>query len=185
MKSPISGPLEWFSKSFTSTSNANKPLPPMTEKTGPNDSRGDFRLVDIHYHDLPIRGPVTGGFLSSDESQLRPESLEALLERFGRPLLWTKVKGESMAGADICPGDLLIFTNKITPRPGHIVGVLVEGYEPLVKRLKKGGVLVSEYRDRKVREKITDDAQIFGVLVHQVRCWVTRYPDFDPTTDRM
>jgi DNA polymerase V len=49
-----------------------------------------------------------------------------------------RVDGDSMRGAGITSGDLLVVDRSIEPRPGHVVVAAVDG-ELTVKRLKRLG----------------------------------------------
>lgn len=49
-----------------------------------------------------------------------------------------RVQGESMRGAGIASGDLLVVDRSVTPLPGHVVVAAVDG-DLTVKRLKRAG----------------------------------------------
>jgi DNA polymerase V len=83
-----------------------------------------------------------------------------------------RAKGDSMQGAGIFDGDLLVVDRAVKPRPGHIV-VAVVNEEFFVKRLKKHGSelrLASEaegYGDIEPSEG--DVVRIWGVVRAAVR----------------
>jgi DNA polymerase V len=87
---------------------------------------------------------------------------------------FVRVSGESMLGAGIHPGDLLVVDRSMVARDGKIVIAVVNG-ELLVKRLKLEGTqpyLVAEHPDYP-KLKITEamEFQIWGVVtsvIHQV-----------------
>lgn len=78
------------------------------------------------------------------------------------------VQGESMQGAEIFDGDVLVVDRSIRPRHGHIVVAFVNG-ERLVKRLyRKAGrvALVAEhpaYPPLEIREGM--ELEVWGVVV--------------------
>jgi DNA polymerase V len=78
------------------------------------------------------------------------------------------VEGDSMHGAEIFAGDILVVDKSVLPRHGHIVIALVDG-ERLVKRLfKRAGrvALVAEnpvYPTLEILEGM--DLEVWGVVV--------------------
>lgn len=88
-----------------------------------------------------------------------------------------RVEGESMQGAGIFDGDLLVVNKAVEPVRGQIVIAVVNG-EPLCKRLDfctQGPVLRSEnprFPPRYVLEG--DDFSVWGVVTHSVRSHVHR-----------
>lgn len=85
---------------------------------------------------------------------------------------FVRVRGDSMEGAGIFTGDVLVVDKAVEPRDGKIVVAAVYG-EMVVKRLKKVGgthMLYSEnnsYKPIEVNEN--DDCYIWGVVVGSVR----------------
>lgn len=87
---------------------------------------------------------------------------------------FVRVKGDSMKGASIFSGDLLVVDRSITPGNGHIIIACLNG-GMIIKRLKlkHGGVYLvsdnSSYRPIKVSED--HDFKVWGVVtycIHQV-----------------
>lgn len=84
---------------------------------------------------------------------------------------FVRVSGESMLGAGIHPGDLLIVDRSMVARDGKIVIAVVNG-ELLVKRLKLEGkqpYLVAEnpdYPELKITEAM--EFQIWGVVTNVI-----------------
>lgn len=78
------------------------------------------------------------------------------------------VQGDSMEGAEIFDGDILVVDKSIRPRHGHIVVAFVDGLR-LVKRLyRRGGRMALEAESPKypVLEVTTEmDCVIWGVVV--------------------
>lgn len=85
---------------------------------------------------------------------------------------FVKVEGDSMEGAKIFSGDVLVVDRSVTPRSGHIVVAAVYG-EMVVKRLVtsgSGAKLVSENVNYKPIELTNnDECFIWGVVVGSAR----------------
>jgi len=85
---------------------------------------------------------------------------------------FVRVRGDSMEGAGIFSGDVLVVDKAVEPKDGKIVVAAVYG-EMVVKRLKKVGekhILFSEnesYEPIEVSEN--DDCYVWGVVVGSVR----------------
>lgn len=78
---------------------------------------------------------VAAGFPSPAENYLdRQLDLNEFLINNKLATFFLKVKGNSMLGQHICPGDILLVDRSITPRHNHIVVAVVAG-EFCVKRL--------------------------------------------------
>lgn len=81
---------------------------PPTASTGPDP----WELVGIDLNELLIHHPATTFLL--------------------------RVRGDSMLGAGIRPGDLLVVDRQIEPRSGHIVVARVEGAFTLKRLVRRG-----------------------------------------------
>lgn len=104
----------------------------------PGRSRG-YRLPSLpRFRPVPILGEVAaGGF---EEAIQNPEGtlpVEAPDSRDLSDFFALRVRGESMTGAGILPGDTVIVERGIQPVSGRIVVALVDG-EATVKRLHLG-----------------------------------------------
>ncbi len=88
---------------------------------------------------------------------------------------FVRVEGDSMEGAGIFSGDVLVVDRSIIPRDGHIVVAAVYG-EMVVKRLRAIGnthVLASENEQyAPITLTGNDDCFIWGVVVGSVRTFV-------------
>jgi SOS regulatory protein LexA len=74
------------------------------------------------FSDLPILGTVTAGFPSPAEEELADTmSLDEYLIANKEATYILKVNGESMIGAGILPGDMLLVERGAEPRDGDIV----------------------------------------------------------------
>jgi SOS regulatory protein LexA len=94
---------------------------------------------------LPVKvlGTVEAGFPSPAEEELADTlSLDELLIQNREATFLLKVSGESMSGAGILPGDMVIVDRGRSPRSGDIVIAEVDG-EWTMKYLKKRGTNIA------------------------------------------
>jgi repressor LexA len=85
---------------------------------------------------VPILGRVQAGVLSTAVEDLEGYvPAESRLEKMPDEIFALRVRGESMTGAGILPGDLVLVRRQDTARSGEIVVALVED-EATVKRLR-------------------------------------------------
>lgn len=126
---------------------------------------------------VPVAGgAVRAGFPSPAEDYVEGAlDLNAHLIRHPAATFIMRVEGESMTGAGIFPGDLLIVDRSIEARDGHVVIAAVAG-ELTVKRLKgRPGAwrLVAEHPDFPPIALSADDpdgsSAIWGVVSSSVR----------------
>jgi repressor LexA len=93
--------------------------------------------------EIPVLGRIAAGapILAvenrEDSIPLRPEWLSAA----GQDVFALRVRGESMVGAHIVDGDLVLVRRQETATPGDIVAALLDG-EATVKRFARDGVAV-------------------------------------------
>lgn len=116
---------------------------------------------------------VPAGFPSPAADHVEKQiSLDELLDIRAPHIYLVRVEGDSMIGAGIFPGDLVIVNRSIEAEPGHIV-IAAVNCEPLCKRLARDGsqvVLKSEnprYPSRYLLEG--DELQVWGVVTYSVR----------------
>lgn len=124
---------------------------------------------------LPLAGrTVPAGFPSPADDYLDGEiDLSAyLIERPAATFLM-RVAGDSMKGAGILDGDLVVVDRSIEPRPGHAVVAVLGGDLTLkrLRRLKDGRSMLQaenpDYPPLVIGEEMT--AEIWGVVVGVVR----------------
>lgn len=102
-------------------------------------------------------------------------SLDAVLKLREAATYLVRVEGDSMQGAGIFSGDLLVVSKALDPVRGQVVIAVING-EPMCKRLDfctSGPVLRSEspqYPPRYIMEG--DDFSVWGVVTHSVRSHV-------------
>lgn len=122
---------------------------------------------------LPVRilGTVEAGFPSPAEEELADTlSLDELLIRNPEATFLLKVSGDSMSGAGILPGDMVLVDKGRSPKSGDIVIAEVDG-EWTMKYLKKRGESVillpanPNYKPIKPKKEL----RIAGVVTAVVR----------------
>ncbi len=121
---------------------------------------------------IPIVGKVTAG-----EPDLAVENVEGKIdfrEMFPRRegLFALRVRGESMSGAGIRKGDVLVVRKQSTARVGDIVVAVVDGDEGTVKRLSRKGEKIHLEPENDDYEKIvkpSSQVEIRGVVTGVVR----------------
>lgn len=92
---------------------------------------------------VKVLGTVEAGFPSPAEEELADTlSLDQFLIRNPNATFLLKVSGDSMSGAGILPGDMVIVDRSRTPRSGDIVIAEVDGAWTM-KYLKKRGEAVA------------------------------------------
>lgn len=137
-----------------------------------------WHALDDSTCDVPVlESPVRAGFPSPAEDYIEGSlDLNRHLIRHPAATFIVRVEGESMKGAGIFPGDLLVVDRSIEPHDGHVVIAVVEG-ELTVKRLKgrKGQWrLVAEHPDFPPIHMANDEdggetSAIWGVVTNAVR----------------
>ncbi len=122
---------------------------------------------------LPLRllGSVEAGFPSPAEEELADNlSLDDLLIQNPSATFMLKVSGDSMSGAGILPGDMVIVDKGQGPKSGDIVIAEVDG-EWTMKYLKKRGesvtLIPANPNYRPIRPK--NELKIAGVVTAVVR----------------
>ncbi|MDA8171738.1 MAG: transcriptional repressor LexA [Nitrospiraceae bacterium] len=123
-----------------SSKNAASKLVVRLEKMGilKRDEKG--RLVPgAMAHPVKVLGTVEAGFPSPAEEELSDTlSLDELLIQNREATFLLKVSGDSMSGAGILPGDMVIVDKGLTPKSGDIVIAEVDGAWTM-KYLRKRG----------------------------------------------
>ncbi len=140
-----------------------------------------------HYHTLlesplllPFYGDTVSAGFPSPATDHEEQSIDLNKELIPHPssTFLVRASGNSMIGAGIFDGDLLVVDRSVTAQDGHVVIAVVYG-ELTVKRLRIGDgkstpgkrmVLAAEnpdYPDIYLSE--TEDSFIWGVVRHAVR----------------
>jgi repressor LexA len=117
--------------------------------------------------DVPVLGRVAAGVpLYAEQNHLGVVRVDATRFR-GERLFALRVRGQSMAGAGILPGDLLIVREQSSAESGDIVVAFVDD-EATVKRFRRRGRTVRlepENPDFDVLETTADAVRIAGKVV--------------------
>ncbi len=138
-----------------------------------------IKVVEIFKADTAIRQPlplylsrIKAGFPSPAEDYLDKKlDLNEYLIKHPASTFFVKVKGDSMAGAGITSGDILIVDRSLDPKDKSIVVAVVNG-DFTVKRICKDGqrlFLVAENPKYPLMEIKDDmDFEVWGVVVHVI-----------------
>ncbi len=115
---------------------------------------------------------VEAGFPSPADDYLEGTlDLNEHLIRRPAATFFLRVSGDSMTGAGIYPGDILIVDRSLTPADGRIVIAVVDG-ELTVKRLsrRRGRIRLLPENPRYPPIEITaeQDLRVWGVVVHAI-----------------
>jgi len=134
------------------------------------DERGRLIPGSIAYP-VKILGTVEAGFPSPAEEELVDTlSLDDLLIQNRDATFLLKVSGDSMSGAGILPGDMVIVDKGQTPKSGDIVIAEVDG-EWTMKYLRKRGtsavLIPANPQYKPIRPK--NELKIAGVVTAVVR----------------
>ena len=122
---------------------------------------------------LPLfLSPVVAGFPSPADDYLdRKLDLHEHMVRNPAATFFVRAAGDSMIGAGIHDGDLLVVDRSITPVNGSVVIAVVEG-KLTVKYLlrKKGRVLLAPANEKYPKLDITEqeDTLIWGVVTYAI-----------------
>lgn len=123
-------------------------------------------------HDLYATRPAAGFPAPGDDLVEKPLDINDLLINNPTATFFVKVEGDSMEGAKIFSGDILVVDRSITPVTNKIVVAAIYG-EMVVKRLviqSDGTFLMSEKEGYEpIVVSNNDDCFVWGVVVGSVR----------------
>ena len=115
---------------------------------------------------------VSAGFPSPAEDYIEKKlDLNALLVKHPAATFFVRVEGNSMEGANIFSGDILIVDKSLKPKNNNIVVAVING-EFTVKRihLQEGKLFLMPENNRfpplEVKEEM--DFQVWGVVAHVI-----------------
>lgn len=134
------------------------------------DEKG--RIIPLSLKEnIKVLGTVEAGFPSPAEEELIDTlSLDRFLINNPDSTYMLKVSGDSMSGAGIMPGDMVLVDRSLSPKNGDIVVAQVDG-EWTMKCLKKRGediILIpanDKYRPIRPKKELT----IAGVVIAVIR----------------
>ncbi|HEX5323273.1 MAG TPA: transcriptional repressor LexA [Capsulimonadaceae bacterium] len=163
-------------------------LPPKASPANASTPAIPFPLTNNSTVFVPLLGHVAGGAPITASQELDPEMLPIPATLLGRgeadqqiaavtsgelaegPLFALTVKGDSMEGAGISNGDLVIARRQQTARDGDIVVALVDSEEATVKRFFREGEAVRlEPENSAYAALITTSVQILGKVALSIK----------------
>ncbi len=123
-------------------------------------------------HSLYASRPAAGFPAPGDDLLEKPLDINDLLIDNPTATFFVRVEGESMEGAKIFSGDILVVDRSVAPTSGKIVVAAVYG-EMVVKRLRitqSGVQLVSEQEGyAPISVSDNEDCYIWGVVIGSAR----------------
>ena len=113
--------------------------------------------------------PVSAGFPSpAEDYEDKRLDINDYLVRNPVSTFYFPVQGDSMQGAEIFDGDILVVDRSVSPRHGQIVVAFING-ERLVKRLHRRDGCVSLVAEHPAYPTLNlsegDDLEIWGVVI--------------------
>lgn len=133
-------------------------------------ARADLR--DVQKVPFFASEPAAGFPAPADDLVEKALDINDLVVENPASTFFVRVRGDSMEGAGIFSGDVLVVDRSIEPREGKIVVAAVYG-EMVVKRLQKVNGVFALYSENESYEPIivseNDDCFIWGVVVGSVR----------------
>ena len=133
---------------FASQTAAMNHLRALQKKGVLQKSAGKARAAALSVHlerariiDVPIYGQIAAGYAETVEQEndgILSIDAASVGVAPGRRVFALKVRGDSMIGADISDGDLVILENR-EPRPGAVVAGLIDGETTLKRYLHQRG----------------------------------------------
>lgn len=116
---------------------------------------------------------VAAGFPSPVQGEVSSVlNLNTLCVTHPATTYYVRARGESMTGAGIDDGDILVVDRSVSPRNGDIIIAAIDG-EFTVKRLRKEGNIVElvpenpDYRPRRLT--LEEQSEFFGVVTWVVK----------------
>tara|TARA_B100000745_G_scaffold264509_1_gene189249 strand:+ start:1872 stop:2318 length:447 start_codon:yes stop_codon:yes gene_type:complete len=116
--------------------------------------------------------PAAGFPAPGDDQVERVLDINDLVVKHPTSTFFVRVEGDSMEGAGIFSGDVLVIDRAIEPKDGHIVVAAVNG-EMVVKRLYADGGVLQLHSENEEYAPITvsaeEDCVVWGVVAGSVR----------------
>ena len=129
----------------------------------------------------PIRAPlfshkVAAGVPSPADDYIEGRlSLDEHLISNKDATFFVRAKGNSMVGAGIFDGDLLVVDKSLTPSSGDIVIAIVDGDLTVKRLIKRGGKIILKPENPRCKEiefKEGQELQVWGVVTSSVKKFV-------------
>jgi repressor LexA len=130
-------------------------------------------LQKVRITDIPIYGQIPAGMASlNEQAALGHVSLDAQtanISRNGRTF-GLKVRGDSMVGAHILDGDIVILEPRTEVRNGDIVAALIDGETTLKRYIVERGRPYLKAENRRYPDlRPAQELRIQGVMVSLIR----------------
>lgn len=159
---------------FSSTGTVRDHLEALARKGCLTLRRGKARAIELdrRLFGIPIVGRVAAG-----EPKFADQDIEGYLEPYeqasGEELFCLRVKGDSMKGAGILEGDLVVVRRQPKADPGDIIVALIDD-EATVKTLRKAGreYFLDPANERYRPIHFKSPAKVLGKVVTVVRKYV-------------
>src|SRR6187402_863588 len=164
---------------FASQTAAVNHLKALEKKGAIQRQPGKARAVALTSHlqresivDVPIYGSIAAGYAETAEQEnagtISIDSASLGLEKNGR-VFALKVRGDSMVGAEIYEGDLVILENR-EPKEGSVVAALIDGETTLKRLVQQRGRYFLQAENPKYPDLIPmAELQVQGVMVALIR----------------
>lgn len=126
----------------------------------------------------PVRLPlfshkVAAGFPSPADDYIEGRlSLDEHLIQHKEATFFVRAKGNSMVGAGIFDGDILVVDKSLTPASGDIVIAVVDGDLTVKRFIKRGGTITLQPENTRFKEiefKDGQELQVWGVVTSTVK----------------
>ena len=139
-----------------------------------DDQASSVSRASSRMRDVPVLGRIAAGtpILAAEHVE---EVIPLPVDLVGNdPVFLLEVKGDSMIGAGIFPGDLVAIRSQKDARDGEIVAALIDGEDATVKRLRrKDGKVILESENPNYEPMVfSEGVELIGKVVSVLR----RYP---------
>jgi repressor LexA len=135
------------------------------------DTPDDFDLRRAPVRDVPLVGRIAAGSPILAEQDIE-EIFPLPTELVGNdPVFMLRVSGDSMIGAGIFDGDLVVVRRQPDANNGDLVAALIDGEEATVKRFKRESDRILLIAENPAYEPIvlTDNVDVIGRVVAVLR----------------
>lgn len=119
---------------------------------------------------------MTTGFASPADDYLEGRlSLDALLIQNKEATFFVRAKGDSMVGAGIFDGDLLVVDKSLTPASGNIVIAVIDGDLTVRRLTEREGKFILKPENPAYKEIVVTEGQelqVWGVVTSTIKRFV-------------
>jgi DNA polymerase V len=119
---------------------------------------------------------VAAGFPSPADDYIEGRlSLDEYLIQHKEATFFVRAKGNSMVGAGIFDGDLLVVDKSLTPASGDIVIAVVDGDMTVKRLIKRGDIITLKPENPRFKEiefKDGQELQVWGVVTSTTKKFI-------------